>query len=142
MGHIDSLLWQQAQMAGTGNAKPSDGNGHDFFIPKDMVLRARAKDVTYGLITCLIRPEKTDEPNRKRLVAGGDRVHYPFDAGTPTQVTCRQATHQQRDLHTQGKILHNGYREFLLMYSHDEVQVHALKTLQHARRHHRTLPPP
>ncbi len=55
-----------------------------FFIPKDKVLRARAKDVTYGLITCLIRPEKTDEPNQTRLVAGGDRVHYPFNAGTPT----------------------------------------------------------
>jgi hypothetical protein len=36
------------------------------------------------LITCSIRPEKVDEPNRTRLVAGGDRVHYPFDAGTPT----------------------------------------------------------
>jgi hypothetical protein len=55
-----------------------------FFIPKDKVPRARAKDVTYGLITCLIRPEKTNEPNRTRLLAGGDRVHYPFDAGTPT----------------------------------------------------------
>jgi hypothetical protein len=42
------------------------------------------KDVTYGLITTLIRPEKLDEPNRTRLVAGGDRVHYPGDAGTPT----------------------------------------------------------
>jgi hypothetical protein len=55
-----------------------------FFIPKDKVPRARAKDGTYGLITCPIRPEKTNEPNRTRLVAGGDRVHYPFDAGTPT----------------------------------------------------------
>ena len=55
-----------------------------FFIPKDKVPRTRAKDITYGLITCLIRPEKTNEPNRTRLVAGGDRVHYPFNAGTPT----------------------------------------------------------
>ncbi len=55
-----------------------------FLIPMDKVPRARAKDVTYGLITCLIRPEKTKEPNRTRLVAEGDRVHYPFDAGTPT----------------------------------------------------------
>jgi hypothetical protein len=28
--------------------------------------------------------KKTNEPNQTRLVAGGDRVHYPFDAGTPT----------------------------------------------------------
>jgi len=54
------------------------------FIKKDQVPRARAKDVTYGLITTLIRPEKNEEPNRTRLVAGGDRVHYPGDAGTPT----------------------------------------------------------
>ncbi len=40
--------------------------------------------MTYGLVTTLIRPEKIDEPNRTRLVAGGDRVHYPGDAGTPT----------------------------------------------------------
>jgi hypothetical protein len=65
---------------------PSRVTGTDsiFFIPKDKVVQARAKDVTYGLITCLIRPEKTNEPNRTQLVAGGDRVHYPFNAGTPT----------------------------------------------------------
>ena len=40
-------------------------------------------DVTYSLITCLIRPEKLDKPNRTRLVVGGDRVHYPGDARTP-----------------------------------------------------------
>jgi len=54
------------------------------FIPRDAVPKDRTKDVTYGLITVLIRPEKVDEPNRTRLVAGGDRVHYPGDAGTPT----------------------------------------------------------
>jgi hypothetical protein len=40
--------------------------------------------VIYGLITCLLRPEKVDEPNRTRLVAGGDRVHYHGNADTPT----------------------------------------------------------
>jgi hypothetical protein len=55
-----------------------------FFIPKDKVPQSRAKDVTYGLITCLIRLEKTNEPNQTRLVAGGDRVQYPFAADTPS----------------------------------------------------------
>jgi hypothetical protein len=54
------------------------------FIKKDQVPKEQAKDVTYDLITTLIRPEKIDEPNRTQLVAGGDRVHYPGDAGTPT----------------------------------------------------------
>ncbi len=65
---------------------PGQVTGMDtiFFIPTDKVPRARAKDVTYGLITCLIKPEKTKEPNRTKLVAGGDRVHFPSYAGTPT----------------------------------------------------------
>ncbi len=40
--------------------------------------------MTYGLIIYLIRPEKIEEPNQTRLVVGGNRVHYPGDAGTPT----------------------------------------------------------
>jgi hypothetical protein len=55
-----------------------------FFIPWDMVPKERSKNITYGLITCLIRPEKIEEPNRIRLVTGGERVHYPFNAGTTT----------------------------------------------------------
>jgi hypothetical protein len=55
-----------------------------FFIPRHKIPKERAKDVTYGLITCSIRPEKVDKPNWTRLIARGDRVHYPFDAGTPT----------------------------------------------------------
>jgi hypothetical protein len=40
--------------------------------------------MTYGLIICIIQPEKLEEWNRTRLVAGGNRVHYPGDAGTAT----------------------------------------------------------
>jgi hypothetical protein len=54
------------------------------FIHRNQVPCNKTKDITYGLITCLIWPEKVEEPNRTRLVAGGDRVHYPGDAGTPT----------------------------------------------------------
>jgi hypothetical protein len=60
------------------------GTNTIFFITKNQVPRDRAKDVTYGLITTLIRPEKIDKPNRTRLVAGGDRVHYPGNVGKPT----------------------------------------------------------
>ncbi len=55
-----------------------------FFIPRHKVPKERTKDITYELITCSIRPKKVDTPNWTRLVAEGDRVHYPFDAGTPT----------------------------------------------------------
>jgi len=60
------------------------GTNTIFFIKKNQVPQDKAKDVTYELITCLVRPENIDEPNRTWLVAGGDRVHYPGDAGTPT----------------------------------------------------------
>jgi hypothetical protein len=60
------------------------GTNTIFFIRKDQVPKDRAKDTTYGLITTLVRPEKIDEPNRTRLVAGCNRVHYPGNAGTPT----------------------------------------------------------
>ena len=32
---------------------------------------------------CTVRPEKA-EPNRTRLVVGGDRINYPGEVGTPT----------------------------------------------------------
>jgi hypothetical protein len=60
------------------------GTNTIIFIRKEQVPKKRAKDVTYGLITCLIRPEKLDKLNMTRLVAGVDRVHYPGNAGTPT----------------------------------------------------------
>jgi hypothetical protein len=55
---------------------PGQTKGTDtiLFIPWHKVPKERAKDVTYGLITCLVRPKKTEEPNRTRLVVGGDRV--------------------------------------------------------------------
>ncbi len=55
-----------------------------FIIKKKHVPQNRAKDMTYDLITCLIRPEKIEEPNQTRLVRGDNRVHYPGNAGTPT----------------------------------------------------------
>ncbi len=48
------------------------GTNTIFFIRRDQVLHNRMKDTTYGLITCLVYPEKNDKPNRTRLVAGGD----------------------------------------------------------------------
>ncbi len=141
-GHMDSLLRQQARTTDTRNAGPSDGNGHNFLYPKDKVSRARAKDVTYGLITCLIRPEKTNEPNQTRLVAEGDRVHCPFDAGTPTAnlLTVKLLINSVISI-PKARFFTNGHQEFLPIYSHDEVQVHAIKTLRHSGRRHRTLPP-
>jgi hypothetical protein len=60
------------------------GTNTILFIRPDQVPRDRMKDTTYGLVTCLVCPEKNDQLNRTRLVAGGDQVNYPGDAGMPT----------------------------------------------------------
>ncbi len=60
------------------------GTNAIIFIKKNQVPHNRTKDMTYGLITCLVRPEKIEEPNRTRLVTGGNRAHYSGNAGTPT----------------------------------------------------------
>ena len=60
------------------------GTNTIIFIKKNQVPKYRANEVTYGLITCLVRPQKIDKPNRTMLVARGNKVHYPGDAGTPT----------------------------------------------------------
>eukprot|EP00804_Cyclotella_cryptica_P015402 CCRYP_008024-RA/>CCRYP_008024-RA protein AED:0.10 eAED:0.10 QI:0/-1/0/1/-1/1/1/0/936 len=54
------------------------------FIFEHEVPQERKKDVTYGSFVCMIRPEKTDEPNRTRFTVGGDRINYPGEVGTPT----------------------------------------------------------
>ena len=54
-----------------------------FFINKEEVPLDRVLDVTYAQFVCNIRPEK-EEKNRTRCVAGGNKINYPFDVGTPT----------------------------------------------------------
>jgi hypothetical protein len=53
------------------------------FIRKDKISFDRRKDVTYGSFSCDIKPNKT-ETHWTRLTAGGDRINYPEDVGTPT----------------------------------------------------------
>jgi hypothetical protein len=67
-----------------GMSGHNTGTNKIIFIHKNQVPKERVKDVTYVLMTTLIRPEKIDKPNRTRLVAGGDKLHFPGNAGTPT----------------------------------------------------------
>ncbi len=53
------------------------------FIRKDQVPNNRMKDVTYGSFNCNFKPNK-EEKDRMGLMAGGDRINYPDDCGTPT----------------------------------------------------------
>ena len=49
---------------------------------KDRITQDRRKDITYGSFRCDIMPNKT-ETHRIRLTAGGDRINYPEEVGTP-----------------------------------------------------------
>ncbi len=59
------------------------GTNTIFFICKDQVPKDRIKDVTYGSYSCEIKQNK-EEKHRTWLTAGGDRIHYPDNVGTPT----------------------------------------------------------
>jgi len=59
------------------------GTNTIFFIHKNQVPHERMKDVTYGSFSCDYKPNKA-EKERTRLTAGGDRINYPEDVGTPT----------------------------------------------------------
>ncbi len=59
------------------------GTNTIFFICKDQVPKDRIKDLTYGSYGCESKPNK-EEKHHTQLTAGGYRIHYPDDVGTPT----------------------------------------------------------
>ncbi len=59
------------------------GTGTIQFTKKDNVPYERQKDVTYGSLTCDVRPHKV-EKECTRLTARGDCINYPDNVGTPT----------------------------------------------------------
>lgn len=84
------VTWQHlygSEIGQLAQGMPGRTTGTDTikFNSRKQVPQERTLDIIYGLITCQYkyRPMK-DEPNRTQLVTGGDRVHYPGNAGTPT----------------------------------------------------------
>ncbi len=54
-----------------------------FFITHEQVPMDRRKDVTYGSFSCDLKLNKK-ETDQTRLTAGGDKINYPDNVGTPT----------------------------------------------------------
>ncbi|EJK53767.1 hypothetical protein THAOC_26721 [Thalassiosira oceanica] len=81
--------WQVSSANEFGRLFQGIGNRIDkptntcFFIHKHEVPADRFKEVTYGKFVCVVRPQKA-EPNRCRLVLGGNTIKYPYDVSTPT----------------------------------------------------------
>ena len=78
---IKSLANEFGRLAqGVGTRMPK-GTDTIHFVTKLQVPQDRK--VTYGRITCSIRPQKT-ETHRTRLTVGGDKLEYPGKVSTPT----------------------------------------------------------
>ena len=60
-----------------------NGTNTIFFINKHEVPNDRFRDTTYAKFVCNERPQKK-EVNRTRMTAGGNRINYPGEVGTPT----------------------------------------------------------
>jgi hypothetical protein len=85
--------------------------------------RTNKKDKTYGLITCLIRPERIEEPNQTRLVAGGNRVLYRRDAGTPAADLLTVKLHINSTISTpNAKYMTIGIKDFFLNTPMDQYE--------------------
>jgi hypothetical protein len=112
------------------------GTNTIFFIPRHKVPKERAKDVTYGLITCLVRPKKTEEPNRTRIVAGGDRVHYLFDTSTPTANLLTVKLLINSMISTPGARFFTIDIKNFYLCTPILIQIHEVETLGHARGGH------
>jgi hypothetical protein len=84
-----SIIWNKSLANEFGRLAQGLPNGRVtgtntiFFIHRDLVPKDRLKDVTYASFSCDMKPNKK-ETHRTRISAGGDRINYPEDVGTPT----------------------------------------------------------
>ena len=61
----------------------AEGTNTLFFIDKSSMPVDRWRDITYGRVVVNYRPEK-DDPYRVRICRGSNRLHCPWECGTPT----------------------------------------------------------
>ena len=104
-----------------------------FFIKLEQVPIDRRKDVKYDSFCCDSKPNKK-ETHRTRLSAGGDRINYPDDVGTPTvdmTLVKSQDLLQQHYLNKRGKMRDVRRQQFLLEYTNGTIQIHEVETHQH-----------
>ena len=59
------------------------GTNMMFFIHKSEVPEDRNKDITYGCIVVVVRPQKKEQ-ECTRLTMGGNLIDYPWEVATPT----------------------------------------------------------
>lgn len=67
----------------TQGVRDIPGTNTMFFIHKSEIPEDRRKDITYGRIVVVVRPQKKEQ-ERTRLTVGGNLIDYPWEVATPT----------------------------------------------------------
>jgi hypothetical protein len=140
-GSMGTLVWKQAHLTSTGHARTIHWPEHNHVHPLQPGTTGLDQGRhLLGLITCLVQPEKIDELNRTRLVAGEDRVHYPSNGGMPSANLLTIKLLINSTIYSMGAKVHDhGHIGFLPKHHHGLIQVHAIETLQHTGQHDQTL---
>jgi hypothetical protein len=91
--HMAALIWKQDRAPRSGNARAKHRHQHHCLHQANQVPHNRTKDLTYRLITCLVRPEKK---GTKTIMVGARGPHSTLPGrhrNTNCQPTDNQAPH-------------------------------------------------
>jgi hypothetical protein len=87
----------------------------------------------YGSFRCDYKPNK-EEKEHTRLVAGGNRINYPDDCGTPTADMTLFKTLVNSILSTpNAKMHHDGHQRFLSENPYGKTRIHAAQNHRYPR---------
>ncbi len=75
--HMAALIRKQDWAPCSGNARAKHRTNIIVFIKKNQVPHNRTKDMTYGLITCLIRPEQNRGTKPNKVGCRGQQSTLP-----------------------------------------------------------------
>ena len=83
--HKDTWSTSYANELGrlTQGIRDIPGTNTMFFIHKSDIPEDRRKDITYGRIVVVLRPQKKEQA-RTRLTVGGNLIDYQWEVATPT----------------------------------------------------------
>jgi hypothetical protein len=81
---MGTFVWRQDWPTSTGHARMKHWHKHNRLHPLQPGTLQKVQGRNVWPNHMLGPTRKNDKPNRTRLVAGGNRVHYPGNAGTPT----------------------------------------------------------
>jgi hypothetical protein len=139
-GDMDPFVWKRTWTTRARYARPGKRDRHNFFHPPAHGTKgedARCHVWTHHMFDPTRKNRRTEQ---NEVSSRGGQSSLPIRRRHANRrPTHRQAPHQQRQIHTWRKILHDGHQKFLFKYPNGQVQIHAAQTCGHAGRRHRAL---